>query len=221
MRILRRCLNINRGRRFLQSRWVVLLVIGWAVLLPGHVMGARLELLHFQENIDLYLPIVVLQRETRNYLPVIIVQNIPDIANPGFEQGYTGWVFSSNQGADLISQLRVHNGSYSASLGNGSNYRTASISQDLSVPAGRSTLAFWIYIELPDACGWDFLRFYINNQLFSTFDICSSTSTYQWSQRNLDLSGYTGQVITLRAEFTSDIAIPSYVYVDDFQFPFP
>ena len=40
-------------------------------------MGARLELLHIQENIDLYLPIVVLQRETRNYLPVIIVQNIP------------------------------------------------------------------------------------------------------------------------------------------------
>jgi len=183
-------------------------------------MGARMSIPHVQETTDIYLPIVYLKRETKLFLPYVyaIVSNL---ANPGFEDGYTGWTFTSNQGMDLITQFQAHSGLHSASLGNGGHYRVASISQHIMIPVGPSTLSYWVYIDSADACGWDFLKFYVNSQPIFSYDICSSTSTSQWSLRNLDLSGFAGQAITLQLEFTSDATVVSYVYVDDFQFTSP
>jgi hypothetical protein len=214
-------LKIIRSRMFLEAGWLVLLMIYLAVSPVGNGKGAGESAPHSQEINNLYLPFVIFREETRTYLPAIFHKIVPDIANPGFEQGYTGWAFSSNQGSDLITQAQAHIGVYSASLGNGNNYRVASISQGVTVPASRSSLIFWIYIDSADACGWDYLRFYINSQLFYTYDICSPTSTHQWSIRNLDFSGFAGQPITLKIEFTSDVTVESYVYVDDFEFGAP
>jgi hypothetical protein len=210
-----------RTKMFFRALWVVLLAISVAGVLPGKAIGTGMGRPHLQDMTNLYLPIIISQSDNWLYLPVIYKQIAPDIANPGFEQGYTGWVFNSNQGIDLITQAQANTGLYSASLANGNNYRVASISQNLMVPSSRSMLTFWIYINSADVCGWDYLKFYINSQLFYTYDICSGTSTYQWTFQNMDLSGFSNQAITLMIEYTSDISLASYVYLDDFQFTWP
>jgi hypothetical protein len=197
----------RRSQKFKHALGLMFLAIYFAGSLPGKALGAEARAPKQQQPINIYLPVLYVL--------------MPGFVNPGFEGGYTGWMFNSNQGMDIITQAQAHSGNHSAGLGNGSNYRVASISQRITVHSSYLALWYWIYISSADACGWDFLKFYVNNQLIFTYDICASNATNQWVLRTLDLSAYAGQTITLKLEYTSDETVPSTVYVDDFHFTLP
>lgn len=152
---------------------------------------------------------------TRTATPV--VSN--PIVNPGFESGSVGWVFNSN-GAPILNSPFAHSGSYSAALGNGTNNRAASISQQFTVPLNNYNLRYYKYIQSSEICGpaYDVVRAYINSAQVESFDVCSALSSTNWTPQILNLVSYRGQSIVFRLEFTSDNNTPSFFYVDDFSF---
>lgn len=71
---------------------------------------------------------------TTVYLPGVYYSHDTGFMNPSFESGTDGWVVQSNQGDNVVSTAKARSGVRSAALGNGSNYRLASIAQQVEVP---------------------------------------------------------------------------------------
>jgi hypothetical protein len=153
---------------------------------------------------------------TRTATPVVT----NPIANPGFENGSTGWVFQSNQGDPIRVSPFAHSGSFSAALGNGNHNRVASISQQFTVPFNNYNLQYWQYIQSNEVCGtpFDVVTIYINGANFQSFNVCSGLNSLDWSRAIINLISYRGDTIVFRMEFTSDGNTQSFFYVDDFSF---
>lgn len=151
---------------------------------------------------------------TRTATPIVT----NPIVNPGFENGSTGWVFNSN-GAPILNSPFAHSGEFSAALGNGTNNRVASISQQFTVPFNNYNLQYWKYIQSIETCGsFDVVRAFVNNVQVESFSVCSALSDLKWTKQILNLISYRGKPIVFRLEYTGNSTIPSTFYVDDFSF---
>jgi hypothetical protein len=152
---------------------------------------------------------------TRTPTPTATIP-VQAIVNPSFEQGSTGWVV---QPSNVIVTGIAYNGIRSAELGNGAHNRVASIAQQFTVPPPAPKLQYYQLIYSDETCGqrFDYVTVYINNSVFTSFNICSAL-TGNWSKGVFNLNAYAGQTVTFRMEFRSDGNTVSKLNVDDFSF---
>jgi len=110
-----------------------------------------------------------------------------------------------------------HTGFWAVWLG-GYYGETSSISQSVTIPAGRSILHYWYYSESVDSCNFDFFKIFVGGTLRFSETLCVSNETNAWVHRTLDLSAYAGttQALMFRAE--TDSANNSNVFLDDVSF---
>jgi hypothetical protein len=198
---------------------ILVLAIGVAVAAP--LVGGPVYLPYVPKQ-PTYTPTVTptptrTPTATPTRTATLVVTN--PIANPGFESGSVGWVFNSN-GAPVLNSPFARTGTFSAALGNGTNNRVASISQQFTVPFNNYNLRYYKYLQSSEICGpkYDAVGAYINGVLVETIDVCSTFSSTNWTPQVLNLISYRGQSIVFRLEFTSDNNTPSFFYVDDFSF---
>ncbi|MFZ3078524.1 MAG: S8 family serine peptidase, partial [Bellilinea sp.] len=161
-----------------------------------------------------FLPLI---SNNYNYVP-------PDpTQNGGFESGHVAWVEDSTNNFDLIMNasgslpVPPHNGSWAVWLG-GYLEEVSSISQSVTIPAGRSILHYWFYSESVDSCNFDFFKIFVGGTLRFSETLCVSNETNAWVHRTVDLSAYAGttQAILFRAE--TDSINNSNVFLDDISF---
>jgi hypothetical protein len=144
--------------------------------------------------------------------------------NPGFEDGDEGWVFQSNQGDDVRTNSTAYNGHWSSDLGNGGHNRETSISQEITVPSDRYNVRYYQRLNSNEICGqrYDYVTIFIDGDEFTDYTVCRDFNTGSgWQVQFLNLTDYRGDTVVFRLEFTSDQAITSFVYVDDFSFQRP
>ena len=145
------------------------------------------------------------------------------VQNGGFESGQVAWdeVYTGNIGLILNTSfdlpLPPHGGSWLTWLG-GVYDEVSSISQNVTVPVGRSILHYWFASGSEDVCGYD--EFSISaggTQLVSEW-ICSTNETNNWIHRTLDLTAYAGTTQTIRFMVSTDGSLNSNVFLDDISF---
>jgi hypothetical protein len=190
---------------------------------------------------NLFLPLVfrAANTPTATITPTVTftptVTNVPIITptpigsqfiNPGFEQGTTGWVVQSNQGDNVVTNVKAHTGQFSAGLGNGNNNRTASIAQQVFVPFDRYVVQYYQFIDSDELCPtgnnkFDYVTIFINGAEFDDYNICAGISSPNWEKWFINLSSYKGTSVVIMLRFISDGTLSSAVYVDDFSFIFP
>jgi len=172
------------------------------------------------------MPTITLTPTITN-VPIITPTPIgSQFTNPGFEQGTTGWIVQSNQGDSVVTSAKAHTGFYSAGLGNGTNNRTASITQQVFVPFDKYTVQYYQLIDSDEICPpgnqrYDYVTIYVNGGFFADYNICEGISSPSWEKWFINLSPYKGSSVVLLLQFTSDGTLASAVYVDDFSFISP
>ncbi|WP_308119076.1 S8 family serine peptidase [Streptomyces sp. JJ38] len=120
----------------------------------------------------------------------------------------------------------AHSGTANAVLGGVGEDATASLSQQVSLPAGcaRYSLDFWLQIDTDETSDgpWDTLKVQVLNaegtSVLKTLETYSNTDGYGASgyfQRSLDLSDFAGQDITLRFRYAEDWIWQTTFVLDD------
>ena len=162
-----------------------------------------------------------------NYLPLILKPSatIPDpILNGNFEDGKTGWTESATTTRDLIvnsgfpAGVTPHSGLWAAWLGGDALEDISTISQYVSIPAGRSMLHFWYWISAPADCGHDFLTLSVGSDILINWDLCVDSQTGGWVEHTIDLSAYAGSSAWINLSVAVDDADTSQVFIDDVSF---
>lgn len=161
-----------------------------------------------------------------NYLPLILkAPTAPDpIVNGDFEDGKTGWTESATTTRDLIvnsgfpAGVTPHSGLWAAWLGGDALEDTSTISQYVSIPAGRSMLHFWYWISAPEDCGHDFFTLSVGSAPLINWDLCIDSQTGGWVERTIDLSAYAGSSAWINLSVAVDDADTSQVFIDDVSF---
>jgi len=166
------------------------------------------------------------------YLPIAVYHspaNAPPsgVMNGNFESGPpTQWTESSTFGFDLILNpssvpfplpITAQDGVSAVWLG-GFADETSTITQQLSVPANSTYLAYWRYITSSDSCGFDYGYVIVNAVIVSTYDLCSTANTGKWSKQIVDLGASAGTLITLQIEATNNGSIISNLFIDNVAF---
>jgi uncharacterized repeat protein (TIGR01451 family) len=150
------------------------------------------------------------------------------VQNGDFENGRDGsWTEYSSNGFTLIGKffdpwaflpVLPHGGDWVVWLG-GASDEISSITQQVTVPAGSSTLSLWYWAaSQEDTCGNDFGQVKIGNTVVGTFDLCETGNTGQWAKRTLDLSAYAGQSVSLQIRAQTNGALNSNLFIDDVAF---
>ncbi len=156
------------------------------------------------------------------YLPGVFRNYVPGFTEPGFENGGQAWEVQSNQGDGVVTNAAAHSGSYSAALGDGSGSRTASISQEISIPEQAYAVQYYQWARSLQACpGMNRLMVYVNGQPYQHYSICQGDENSTWVPVNLYLAPYKGQRVDFRLEFESSNTNGDILYVDDFSFGVP
>jgi hypothetical protein len=158
-------------------------------------------------------------QEYKLFLP-FIANGEPIIKNGGFEQLYAGW--SWYPGGTMVTAVYSLSGMYSAMLGDGTHNRSASVSQQVIVPASNPTLVFHLLINSSDICSgdphaYDYTKVTINNIEVFVEGVCANNSSWNWVQKTIDLSAYAGYAVTLSFVFVSDASVESRLFLDDVQ----
>ncbi len=140
------------------------------------------------------------------------------IINGDFELGQEGWTESSSGGYDLINldgitPYTAHDGSWLAWLG-GYNGATEQISQPLTVSASQPYLDFWYRINSEDVCGNDDSYIIVNGILIAYSDLCASNNTSDWTHAVVDLSTFTGQLVTILVKVETNGSSISSLFID-------
>ena len=146
--------------------------------------------------------------------------NSQAIANGYFESGQDGsWQEYSNYGWDIIRHevslpLSPHRGSWAAWLG-GDFDHISFISQEVTIPGGVSTLSYCNWIASEDSGGYDIGSVLINDTIVQVIELCEANNTGLWVKRNVDLSAYVGQKVTIQIRVETDGSLNSNFFVDD------
>jgi hypothetical protein len=147
------------------------------------------------------------------------------LVNGNFEAGSTAWVESSRRGLKIIcangacgSNPAPADGTWLAWLG-GANNETASLTQNISLPAGQSaTLKYQYRIDSTSACSNDtaFVRVRVGGKDYSLRRqvLCRSTATGAWQQDTISLDNYAGNNVRLEFYLRTDSSGPSSFFVD-------
>jgi len=167
---------------------------------------------------------------TRTFMPSLQVPEVANIVpgnpltNGNFDSGRTAWTeLSAYTGAHIIYSLAElqsesntivpHDGQYLAWLG-GLDDETASVSQNVVVPAGATTLTFWYRIGSSDICGFDEGHIDFGDARIYSVDLCSDTITAAWVKKDINISTYAGKTLVLKFQVTTDESMQSSWYVD-------
>ena len=159
----------------------------------------------------IYLPLVL-----KNYSSSPPSSSIP---NGDFELGYgVHWQEYSSNNYELVVQSPItRSGSWAAWLG-GDNDEISRLYQPVTIPTDNHFLSFWYQIYSDDACGYDYAYIKINDTDSWQADLCTSTSTSDWTQGSIDLTAYAGQSVTLEFRAETDSSLNSNLFIDDVSF---
>jgi hypothetical protein len=143
-------------------------------------------------------------------------------SNGGFESGSDGWIQSSRYGWQLIlgaADLPVapHGGTWAVWLG-GDYDEVSFISQQVTVPIASPFLTYWYWISSSSSCGADTGGVVVNGTVIQSYDLCAARNTQGWAKGVVDLSAYTGQLISLQMRAETNSSSTSDLYVDDVWF---
>jgi serine protease len=151
-------------------------------------------------------------------LPVEVAIN-----NGDFEQGNVNWISRSTLSLNnlilstdsLPSSVSPHGGKWLAWLG-GVNAETSAIETSVNVPAEATQLVLWARVKsIETDCTHDVATIQINGSSVDNIGLCLGTSTLTWLPRNLDLSAYAGQTVTLTLQASTDETAASSLFIDD------
>lgn len=140
------------------------------------------------------------------------------LANPGFETGDAVWKASG----DVIrfASGRQHSGAWTACLGGRGTARAHTLSQTVTLPAGSSSLGFWLNVrtgEEPASGGSDTLL--VEAVVDGTVTEIASYSDLDASLDQLrgpfDLSAHAGRTVELRFTATEDATLRTSFCIDD------
>jgi subtilase family serine protease len=149
------------------------------------------------------------------------------IGNPGFETGSASpWSISSGVlcSNSTCSGEVAHNGSWFAWLDGYGTTHTDTVSQTVSIPAGKSsaTLQFYLHIDTAETTtttAYDKLKVQLVNSsgtvlaTLATFSNLNAASGYQVHSYNV--SSYIGQTVTLKFTGTEDTSLQTSFVLDD------
>jgi subtilisin family serine protease len=151
----------------------------------------------------------------------VTVNNVaatPDlVVNGGLETSSTPWVFSGH--ASRASGA-AHSGSYYALLGN-RNRANGSVSQSGAIPAGASSLTFWLSVASSDTSASATDVIYVEVIEGSTVWLLGSFSNLHkgtagvYTQRSFPVAQWQGKNVTLRFRATTNNKQSTSFYVDD------
>jgi len=147
------------------------------------------------------------------------------LRNGDFELGANGdWTESGGLGAFIHQNslpVTPHSGSYVAWLGSVDNANEL-LSQTVTVPAGGDgNLHFFYQIRSEDSCGYDFANVLVNDVVVSTYDLCGEQITGDWMLGIANVISYTGQVVNLGFQVTTDSSGVSSFLIDDVSWTAP
>ncbi|GEM_PF-1082001 len=183
----------------------------------------------------LYMPLVAKQptvtptptstptpTRTSTVTPTPTATPIPNpFKNGNFESGHDGSWYEDPTGVLITNNLQgktAHSGTWAAWLGDrpgGGFSRTDTVSQQVTIPAGGSVLAFWFWIDSQDECGYDEAWVYVETTIVDHFNLCAPNNTNGWQKRTVDLSAYVGQTRWIQFIARTDSAYASAFFVDD------
>ena len=148
------------------------------------------------------------------------------LGNPGFETGSASpWSMSSGVlcSNSTCSGEVAHNGSWFAWLDGYGTTHTDTVSQTVSIPAGKSsaTLQFYLHIDTAEtsSTAYDKLKVQLVNSsgtvlaTLATFSNLNAASGYQVHSYNV--SSYIGQTVTLKFTGTEDASLQTSFVLDD------
>jgi serine protease len=137
------------------------------------------------------------------------------LLNPGFESGATNW----SQTSGVINTDGAHSRTgvgYSWLDGYGTTH-TDTISQSVTIPAGCSAvLTYYLSVstaETTTTSAYDTLSVSVNGtKVGSTY---SNLNAGGYAQRQVTLSSYAGQTVTIKWTGTEDVSLATSFFVDD------
>lgn len=139
------------------------------------------------------------------------------ITNPGFEQGTTGWSDPSGSVITDASGAPAHSGTWKAWLGGYGSTRTDTISQQITVPTGATTLSYWMYItsaEDASAANVDNLTVTMDGtQIRSRSNMFPNKG--QWVKETVDIRAFAGRSVTLAFTGTENASKQTSFVLDD------
>ncbi len=144
------------------------------------------------------------------------------VQNPGFETGsFAPWVISDTTPTPTVVMTQAHSGTHSAFLGSLPGTEplgNTSFYQQVTVPAGSSTLSFWYYPFSQDTIAFDWQDAYIENTsgtiLATVMHVDDNTST--WTNKTFDMTPYAGQTVRIVFLVHQDgFGDVTNMYVDD------
>ena len=162
------------------------------------------------------------QNASTIYLPAMFYSYFTGFTNHSFESGTSGWVVQSNQADQVVTTAAARTGVRSAALGNGDNYRVASIAQQVTVPQQEYVVAYYQWVESLELCpSNNRVMVYINGAPYQHYSICGDSNNGKWVKIRIHLAPYRGQTVVFRLEFESSTILNNYLYMDDFSFEMP
>ncbi len=149
--------------------------------------------------------------------PSVPVTNV--VLNPSFETGsLSSWSASGTVAPAINTPGRT--GSYSARLGSTSAFSGSStLTQNVSVPSGSSTLTFWYQPHCTDTITYDQIQMQIRNTagttLATVLNVCSNSGA--WTQVTFNTTAYAGTTVVLWFNVHDDgyPTDPTYTLLDD------
>lgn len=151
------------------------------------------------------------------------------VRNGDFEAGSEDWTELSQQGFQLILEeddfpegVAAHSGNWAAWLG-GADNEQASVVQDVTVPAERPNISYWIWVASEDLCGYDIggLGLGYGEDEFEALDgywLCQDNNTDGWVNHTVSAADFVGQQVELWILADTDGSQNSNLFVDDVAF---
>ena len=159
------------------------------------------------------------------------------LRNGDFELGGNGdWRESSSHNYDLILErdnlagVPPDSGSWAAWLG-GADDESSLLAQDVALSGGAPTLRFSYEIRSTGVCDHDSAFVIVEGTaqqqavggaavqadltVLATYDLCAATATDGWAAAAFDLSGFSGQTVTVSFHVETDGSVPSSLFLDD------
>jgi hypothetical protein len=155
------------------------------------------------------------------YVVRVIAPPAPGLVNGDFEAGKLGWTEFSQRGYELIlmtADLLVdpHSGTWAVWLG-GDHDEISSLTQVFTVPSTAAYLSYYHWIASDDVCSGNFdtAQVTVNGVVVESYTLCDDASTEGWVLRQVNVTSYAGQQVTLTFTVTTDSSLNSNLFIDD------
>jgi len=144
------------------------------------------------------------------------------LVNPGFESGNTGWTATSGVITQTSSQEPSHSGSYLAWLDGYGTTHTDTLSQSVTIPAGKSsaTLTFWLHVDTAETSkttAYDTLKLTATSgsstSTLATYSNLNAATGYK--QYTVNMNSYIGKTVTIKFTGTEDASLQTSFVLDD------